>query len=93
MACCVGNDQQNIQGNLQGEQVPFPFDDFDEAPTMDGLNQHSWVCRAASGSEFVSMALHEDFMVLQPLVQGNASSSRMQGTCHVRMNQYFNNSI
>ena len=55
----MGNNQPEIQGHLQGEFVPIPLDDFDEAPPGTPSNQHSWVCRAALGSELVSMAEQE----------------------------------
>ena len=55
----MGNNQPETQGHLQGEFVPIPLDDFDEAPPGTPLNQHSWVYRAASGSELVSMAEQE----------------------------------
>ena len=50
----MGNNKPNQLGKLQGEYVPIPFDDFDEAHPWDFMNQHKWVCRAASGSELSS---------------------------------------
>ena len=44
--------QWELQGSFQGEFVPVPLDDFDEAHTNgETVNQRQWVCRAASGSE------------------------------------------
>ena len=51
--------QWENKGQLQGEFVPIPFDDFDEARSIgDHVNQRQRVCRAASGSEVLNTTDH-----------------------------------